>query len=165
MKPLLWTLAVPLLFLAGCPSAPERPNFIIIFADDQGYGDLGSFGATDFKTPNVDQLAREGMRFTDFYAQPVCGPSRTALLTGSYPARVAEYGNNKRGFPYVHEKEILLPKILQEAGYATGMIGKVDITRRLRGFRPELNPVRRGFDFWFGVVGANDLGHVNLLHR
>lgn len=165
-SPVLGPACVVLSLLAvACSSGPERPNFIIVFADDQGYADLGSFGATDFSTPHIDQLAREGMRFTDFYAQPACGPSRTALLTGSYPARVAEYGNNKRAFPYIHEKEILLPKVLQEAGYATGWIGKMDITRRTRGFRPELNPVRRGFDFWFGVVGANDSGHVNLLHR
>ena len=146
-------------------SPRRRPNFILLFADDQGYGDLGVFGATEFKTPRIDQMAAEGMKFTDFYAQPVCGPSRTALLTGSYPIRVGEYGNEKRIFPYVHEKEILLPKILQEAGYATGMIGKVDITRRRQGWKPELNPVRRGFDSFFGVVGANDDGKVYWVHR
>ena len=155
---------------SGCSSSPrapltERPNFVIIFADDQGYGDLGVYGATDFATPRIDKMAREGLRFTGFYAQPVCGPSRTALLTGSYPIRVGEYGNEKNYFPYVHEQEILLPKVLQEAGYATGMIGKLDITRRRRGFRPELNPVRRGFDYWFGPVGANDSGEVHWLHR
>ena len=143
----------------------RRPNFIIVFADDQGWGDLGVQGATDFRTPRIDQMAREGVRFTDFYAQPVCGPSRTALLTGSYPIRVAEYGNEKNRFPYVHEKEILLPKMLQQAGYATGMIGKVDITKRRNGFLPQLNPVRRGFDYWFGVVGANDDGTVHWVHR
>ena len=163
----------PLLALAlcvfGCSSPrteePRQPNFIIVFADDQGYGDLGVFGATDFKTPRIDQMAREGMKFTDFYAQTVCGPSRTALLTASYPIRVAEYGNEKNSFPYVHEKEILLSSVLQDAGYATGMIGKVDITQRRRGFKPELNPVRRGFDYWFGVVGANDSGEVHWVYR
>ena len=144
---------------------PQRPNFIIVFADDQGYGDLGLFGATDFATPRIDRMASEGMRFTSFYAQVLCGPSRTALLTGSYPIRVAEYGNEKRNFPYVHEEEVLLPSVLQAAGYATGMIGKVDITQRRRGWRPELNPVRRGFDEWFGVVGANDSGEVHWVHR
>ncbi len=163
-------LAFLLICLSACSSQPpepsrKKPNFIIVFADDQGYGDLGVFGATDFKTPRIDQMARKGMRFTNFYAQPVCGPSRTALLTGSYPIRVAEYGNEKRFFPYVHEKEILLPKMLQQAGYATGMIGKVDITQRRRGFKPELSPVRRGFDSWFGVVGANDDGEVHWVYR
>ena len=142
-----------------------RPNFIIVFADDQGYGDLGVFGATDFETPRIDRMAREGMKFTDFYAQPVCGPSRTALLTGCYPIRVAEFGNEKNNFPYVHGEEILLPKVLQDLGYATGMVGKVDITKRRTGFKPELNPVRRGFDYWFGVVGANDSGRVHWVYR
>lgn len=166
-SPLLLVAAAGLLACASPPSetAPRKPNFIIVFADDQGWGDLGVYGATDFETPHIDRMAREGMRFTDFYAQPVCGPSRTALLTGSYPIRVGEYGNEKNSFPYVHEQEILLPRVLQEAGYATGMIGKVDITRRRRGFKPELNPVRRGFDSWFGVVGANDSGQVHWLHR
>ena len=150
---------------ARAPGQSERPNFVIVFADDQGYGDLGVFGATDFATPRIDRMAGEGMRFTSFYAQVLCGPSRTALLTGSYPIRVAEYGNEKRSFPYVHEEEILLPSVLQAAGYATGMIGKVDITQRRRGWRPELNPVRRGFDEWFGVVGANDSGEVHWVHR
>lgn len=163
-------LLLPALVVTACApqaveEAPRRPNFIIIFADDQGYGDLGVFGVVDFKTPRIDRMAREGMVFTDFYAQPVCGPSRTALLTGSYPIRVGEYGNEKNSFPYVHEKEILLPRVLQQAGYATGMIGKVDITQRRRGFKPELNPVRRGFDFWFGVVGANDDGKVHWVYR
>ena len=168
LRPILIALALSMIVVRcshPADEAPKRPNFIIVFADDQGYGDLGVFGATDFKTPRIDQMAREGMKFTDFYAQPVCGPSRTALLTGSYPIRVAEYGNEKNTFPYVHEKEILLPRVLQDAGYATGMIGKVDITLRRRGFKPELNPVRRGFDYWFGVVGANDSGEVHWVYR
>ncbi|MHC4754862.1 MAG: sulfatase-like hydrolase/transferase, partial [Planctomycetota bacterium] len=144
---------------------PERPNFIIIFTDDQGYADLGCYGSKTIKTPRLDQLAGEGMKFTDFYAQPLCGPSRTALLTGCYPNRVAEIGNEKRSFPYVHPKEILLPKMLQESGYATGMIGKLDITQRTKGYRIELNPVRRGFDYWFGVPGANDPGYTRNLYR
>jgi len=148
-----------IVFGFGCTRSgndEEPPNFIIIFTDDQGYQDLGCFGSPDIQTPNVDKLAQEGMKFTDFYAQPLCGPSRTALLTGCYPIRVGEYGNLKRKFPYVHKEEILLPKMLQDAGYATGMIGKVDITNRKSGFKKELNPVHRGFDFWYGVVGAND---------
>ena len=167
ISPLLPLLALGALSCSQPPAeeAATRPNFIIVFADDQGYGDLGVFGATDFSTPHIDRMAREGMRFTDFYAQPVCGPSRTALLTGCYPIRVAEYGNQKNSFPYVHEKEVLLPRVLQEAGYATAMIGKVDITQRHRGFKPALNPVRRGFDYWFGVVGANDSGHVKWVYR
>jgi len=165
----IW-LAALAIFAAGSGCSPEArdsnpPNFIIILTDDQGYQDLGCFGSPDIQTPNVDRLASEGMIFTDFYAQPLCGPSRTALLTGCYPMRVAEYGNLKRKFPYVHEKEILLPSVLRDAGYATGMIGKVDITMRMRGFKPELNPVRRGFDFWYGVVGANDFVKTKEVYR
>ena len=170
LRPFAATLPLAVLLFACSapppePEDPQRPNFIIVFADDQGWGDLGVQGATDFKTPRIDQMAAEGTRFTDFYAQAVCGPSRTALLTSSYPIRVGEFGNEKNSFPFVHSEEILLPKMLQQAGYATGMIGKVDITQRRRGFRPELNPVRRGFDFWFGVVGANDSGEVHWVHR
>ena len=121
-------LCVPLLLIADlCGYAPPAfgqsaaaPNFILVFADDQGYGDLGVFGATDFDTPRIDRMAQEGMRFTSFYAQPVCGPSRTALLTGSYPIRVGEYGNRKNNFPYVHEQEILLPAMLQAAATPPG---------------------------------------------
>ena len=102
LRTVLSSLPLMLGVLACSPPAveetPRRPNFIVLFADDQGYGDLGVFGATDFKTPRIDRMAREDMIFTDFYAQPVCGPSRTALLTGSYPIRVGEYGNEKNSF-------------------------------------------------------------------
>ena len=73
----------------------RRPNFIIFFTDDQGYGDVGSFGSPNIRTPNLDRLAAEGVKFRSFYAQQVCGPSRAALLTGSYPIRVAEPENRK----------------------------------------------------------------------
>ena len=162
---LLLIISAALLNISVETDTTPRPNFIIVFADDQGYGDIGTFGATDFETPQIDRMAREGRRFTSFYAQPLCGPSRTALLTASYPIRVGEYGNQKNNFPYVHEQEVLLPRKLQEAGYATGMIGKTDITQRRRGFKPELNPIRRGFDYWFGVVGANDSGEVHWVYR
>ena len=71
--------------LASASAAP--PNFVIVYTDDQGYGDLGCYGSPYIRTPNIDRMAAEGIRFTDFYAQPFCGPSRAALLTGSYPAR------------------------------------------------------------------------------
>ena len=73
--------------------AGERPNIILIFTDDQGYQDLGCFGLEQIKTPNLDQMAAEGLKLTSFYAQPVCGVSRAALMTGSYPIRVGEPGN------------------------------------------------------------------------
>ncbi len=150
-------------FLSAEISKPR--NFIVILADDQGYQDLGCFGSPKIQTPHIDRMAREGMRFTDFYAQPLCGPSRAAFLTGCYPIRVAEYGNLKRKFPYVHAKELLLPKILQQAGYTTGMIGKVDITLRNKGWKLELNPIHRGFDYFYGTVGANDNGVPKVMYQ
>lgn len=143
----------------------KKWNYIFIMADDQGYGDLSCFGSKKIKTPHIDKMAQEGMRFTNFYAQMLCGPTRTSLHTGCYPMRVAEFKNEKGGFPYLHVKEILLAKNLQEVGYKTGWIGKMDTTQRRRGYKPELNPTRRGYDFWYGVVGANDGGKLNLLHR
>lgn len=86
----------------------SKPNFIIILTDDQGYNDLGCFGSPLLKTPNLDALAKEGMRFTSFYAQPICGPSRCSLMTGCYPLRVAERGNLKNVHPVLHEREATL---------------------------------------------------------
>ena len=103
------------------------PNFVIIFTDDQGYGDIGVYGATGFRTPNLDRMAAEGVRFTDFYvAAPVCTPSRAALLTGSYPVRVGL--GHRVLFPYsntgLHSDEVTIAEILKDRGYATGIIGK-----------------------------------------
>ena len=110
--------------------ASTKPNVVIMFADDLGYGDLGSFGHPYIRTPNIDTLAAEGQRWTDFYvAAPVCSPSRAALLTGRLPVRSGLYGNAIRvffpdepgGFP---EAEVTLAEALKEHGYATGMFGK-----------------------------------------
>ncbi|MDP7291989.1 MAG: sulfatase-like hydrolase/transferase, partial [Verrucomicrobiota bacterium] len=87
---------------------PPPPNFVIIFADDMGYGDAGCFGSKDIRTPRIDRMAKEGMRFTSFYAQPICGPSRAALMTGCQPLRVAEVGNIKNVHPELHDKEITI---------------------------------------------------------
>ena len=115
----------------------QRPNVVIIFTDDQGYADVGCFGAEDFKTPNLDQMAREGMRFTDFYvAGSVCSPSRAALLTGCYPQRVGIHdvnGPKLVGDPGwtqpmenvgLSDQEELISRLLKDAGYATGCFGK-----------------------------------------
>ena len=137
----------------------KQLNFIIIFTDDQGYNDLGCFGSPLIKTPNIDQLAAEGIRFTNFYAQPVCGPSRTALMTGCYPLRVAEVGNIKRFHPMVHPKETLLPEIFQKNGYTAACIGKWDLNGHGSGFILEdIYPTRMGFDYWFGLPSSNDGG-------
>ncbi len=135
----------------------SKPNFIIIFTDDQGYNDLGCYGAPLLRTPQIDQMAKEGLRFTNFYAQPICGPSRTALLTGCYPLRVAELDNIKRIHPSVHPKELLLPEILKQEGYKTGCIGKWDLNRA-NFDRIDARPNRQGFDYWFGMPSSNDGG-------
>ena len=116
-------LILILLFSLGLQAQDSRPNFLIIFIDDLGYGDLGCYGGTDARTPNIDRLASEGTRFTSFYAQTVCGPSRGALMTGRYPHRVGG-GWETRG------EEIFISEILQEAGYVTGCVGKWDMSRR-----------------------------------
>ena len=102
----------------------KKTNFIIFFTDDQGYNDVGCYGSPNIKTPNLDQMAKEGMKFTNFYAQPVCGPSRAALLTGSYPIRVAEPNNTKGLHTKLHPKELTVAEVLKTAGYQTACIGK-----------------------------------------
>jgi arylsulfatase A-like enzyme len=139
-------------FHASCFSS-ERPNIIVIFTDDQGYGDLGCYGSKTIATPRLDRMAAEGMRFTDFYvAAPFCSPSRAALLTGRQPARC--------GVPYVlfpgeHHglppEEITLAELLKSAGYATGMVGKWHL-----GWRRELRPQKQGFDEYHGLLHTND---------
>ena len=139
-------------------SAEERPpNFVIIFTDDQGYADIGCFGSPDIRTPRLDQMAKEGMKFTDFYAQSVCGPSRTALMTGCYPMRVAERGNIKEVHPIVHEDEITVAEILKTKGYATACFGKWDLAKHAqKGFHPDLFPNHQGFDYFYGTPTSND---------
>ena len=138
------------------------PNFVIVFIDDMGYEDLGCFGTPIMRTPNIDRLAREGMRLTSFYAQPICGPSRTALMTGCYPLRVAERDNKKRHHPIVHHKETMIPEVLKSRGYATACFGKWDMAgHSQRGFQPDLMPNHQGFDYYFGTPSSND-GFVDL---
>ena len=148
-------------FLAGAcalPPQPTRmPNFVLVFADDQGYGDLGCFGSDAIRTPNIDRMAREGMRFTSFYAQTVCGPSRAALMTGCYPLRVAKKENRVDIHPYLHSEEITIAEVLRVAGYKTGCFGKWDLAgHRQRGYAPELLPLHQGFDVFFGTPTSND---------
>lgn len=135
-------------------TADERPNFIVIFCDDQGYQDLGCFGSPDIKTPNVDRMAEEGMRFTDFYsAYCVCSASRASLLTGSYQPRISMRGvlgpHSKVG---LHPDEITIADMLKTKGYATAMIGKWHV-----GDAPETLPTAQGFDSYFGLAYSNDM--------
>jgi arylsulfatase A-like enzyme len=151
----------------GQSGQPKQPNFIIIFADDQGYQDLGCYGANDIKTPRIDRMAKEGMLFTDFYAQTVCGPSRAALMTGCYPLRVATERNRVDVHPYLHTKEITIAEILKQAGYATAAFGKWDLaghTQDPNRFKRELLPTYQGFDTFFGTPSSND-NRVHLLRN
>ncbi|MGI9472683.1 MAG: sulfatase family protein [Rubripirellula sp.] len=133
------------------------PNFVVIFSDDQGYADIGCFGSPDIRTPRLDAMAAGGMKFTNFYAQPVCGPSRAALMTGCYPMRVAERGNTKQVHPILHSDEITIAEILKTKGYATACFGKWDLAKHAQqGFFPDLLPTRQGFDYFFGTPTSND---------
>jgi arylsulfatase A-like enzyme len=136
--------------------AGERPpNFVIILADDLGYGDLGCYGNTHNQTPHLDRMAREGVRFTDFYvAQAVCSASRAALLTGCYPNRIGILGAlgpaSRHGISN-HEKTIA--QVLKARGYATAIYGKWHL-----GHQPPFLPPRHGFDDYFGLPYSNDMG-------
>ncbi|XP_053565262.1 N-acetylgalactosamine-6-sulfatase isoform X1 [Bombina bombina] len=136
-------------------SNDTRPNILLLLMDDMGWGDLGIFGEPSKETPNLDQMAAEGMIFPDFYtANPLCSPSRAALLTGRLPIRNGFYTTNNHarnaytpqvivgGIP---DSEILLPEQLKEAGYANKIIGKWHL-----GHRPQFHPLKKGFDEWFG---------------
>ena len=135
----------------------QKPNIVYIFADDLGYGDLSCYGAKDINTPNIDQIAKEGIKFTEFYsASSVCSPSRAALLTGRYPQRM---GINtvffSESFTGIPDKEITIPEILKEKGYATGIVGKWHL-----GHHYQYLPLQQGFDEYFGIPYSNDMESV-----
>jgi len=146
----------------GLPAA-DTPNFILIFADDLGYGDLSSYGQTAYQTPHLDRMAEQGARFTDFYVpMPFCAPSRATILTGRYPFRHGMVGNptpdiglNDYGLP---AGETTIAELLQSQGYATTAIGKWHL-----GHTPEYLPIRRGFDSYFGILYSNDMRPVQLV--
>ena len=141
------------LLLALPALAADQPNFIVIFADDQGWGDVGVYGSPNIKTPNLDRMAREGVKFTSFYAAPFCGPSRAALMTGCYPPRVSlAFNHGPRSKTGIHPDEVTLAEVLKSAGYATRIIGKWHL-----GTLPEFRPHRHGFDGWFGMPYSNDM--------
>ncbi|MDF1812190.1 MAG: sulfatase [Verrucomicrobiales bacterium] len=134
----------------------KQPNIILIFTDDQGYEDLGCFGSKRIKTPNLDQMAAEGMKLTNFYAQPVCGVSRAALMTGCYPIRVAEPGNVKQLHTVPHPQEITMAEVLKSAGYSTGIIGKWHLVNKTgKGYDPATMPNAQGFDYFYGTPVFN----------
>ena len=148
---------IALLLVCGlvqlAPGAERLPNLVLIVADDLGYADVGVYGAKGFATPNLDRLASEGIRFTDFHvAQAVCSASRAALLTGCYPNRVGIEGAMEPWYDFgIHERELTFPQLMKQKGYATGMVGKWHL-----GAPIEFLPTHRGFDEWFGLPYSND---------
>ena len=150
---------VPLLV----PAATDLPNFVVILADDMGYGDLGVQGHPYIRTPNLDRMAAEGLRFTDFYAQPFCGPARAALLTGTYPPRNSLMFNHiPRARTGIHPNEITIAELLRDRGYATAMLGKWHL-----GDAPQFLPTRNGFDSYYGLPYSNDMWpfHPKIIRR
>ena len=137
----------------------DKPNFIIIFTDDQGYRDVGCFGSQTIKTPRLDRMADEGMKLTSFYSQTVCGPARCALLTGCYPKRAGFDASGIKGWR-ISTKEITTAEVLKKVGYTSACIGKWDLSART--FTEGLVPNDQGFDYYFGTLGANDRGRVTL---
>lgn len=143
----------------------SKPNFIVIFADDLGYGDLECYGHPKFKTPNLNRMAAEGARLTQFNVPvPYCAPSRATLLTGRYPWRHGVWFNPAPDGPRfnkdvgISDKEQLLSELLKENGYATICIGKWHL-----GHNPSFYPTRHGFDDYLGILYSNDMRPVNLI--
>jgi arylsulfatase A-like enzyme len=147
---LVLVLAVVGLCAGVTTQAAERPNILIVFTDDQGYADPACYGNEKNKTPRIDQLAEEGTRFTSFYSQTVCGPSRSALLTGRYPIRSKGWG--------MPASEVTFAELMRECGYQTACIGKWDVSNRKAII--DRMPNAQGFDYYFGTLGANDNGTV-----
>jgi len=155
-----------LLVVCSVTDAADKPNVIVILADDLGYGDLACYGHAKFKTPHLDRMAAEGARLTQFNTpMPFCAPTRASLLTGRYPFRCGMNGNPAPdGGPVADAmalpaNEVLLPQLFKQAGYATGMVGKWHLGHKL----PEQMPTGRGFDEYLGILYSNDMRPVELI--
>jgi len=151
-------IIIGFVYCEGVSKGDKPPNFIIIFTDDQGYGDLSCFGHPMIKTPNLDKMAMEGQKWTNFYvAASVCTPSRAALLTGRYPIRngmtsskrAVLFPDSKGGLP---PSEITIAEILKQKGYASAAIGKWHL-----GHLPQFLPTNQGFDYYYGIPYSNDM--------
>ncbi|MDF7808364.1 sulfatase [Pontiellaceae bacterium B12219] len=149
------SILITLFGLMLSPSWAAQPNFIVIYADDMGYGDLGCYGAEGYETPALDQMAREGMRFTDFStSSSVCTPSRAGMLTGRFAQRWGHdnsvyFPHSKNGMP---PSEITIAELLKGAGYRTALVGKWHL-----GHRSDYLPTSQGFDLFYGIPYSNDM--------
>ena len=166
MKYLIYPLLVCLVFLFNaCDNTSEErlPNFIIIYADDMGYGDITTNGNPSIRTPRLDRMAAEGARLTNFYIPAcVCTPSRAALLSGCYPKRLSLHEHVL--FPYsehgINANEELLPELLKEKGYATAIFGKWHL-----GHQEAFLPLQHGFDKYLGIPFSNDMSRTEMIKR
>ena len=160
-------LTISLLAALASAALSQRPNVVLVITDDQGYGDLGAYGAESIATPNLDRMAANGLLLENYYSpSPVCTSSRAGLLTGRYPERALlnvvtfptghpmEWALRAQDAPAtrIAEEEILLPEILSAAGFATGMVGKWHL-----GDRSPSLPLDRGFDSYLGALYSNDM--------
>jgi arylsulfatase A len=136
-------------------AADTKPNFIVINIDDLGYADIGPFGSTLNRTPNLDRMAKEGRKLTSYYAAPVCSPSRAALMTGSYPKRALPIPHVlfPAGAVGLHPDEVTIAEVLRGTGYATACVGKWHL-----GDQPPFLPTAQGFDQYLGIPYSNDMG-------
>ena len=162
-KSVILAVILPLLMLSAmrAQAAERLPNFVVIFCDDLGWGDLACFGNPTIRTPNLDRMAAEGQRWTQFYvAAPVCTPSRAALITGRYPIRngmtsskrVVLFPDSGGGLP---PEEVTLAELLKQKGYAAGAFGKWHL-----GHLPQYLPTSQGFDTYFGIPYSNDMDKI-----
>ncbi len=157
---LMSLLALPVIVTAADANTVRKPNIVFIFVDDQGYYDLGCYGATEVETPNIDAMTDGGVRFTDYYAAaPICSPSRAGLLTGCYPRRVGnEIWVHRADSPSgIHPDELTIAELMKDNGYATACIGKWHL-----GFQQPFLPRNQGFDYYFGLL--HNLDPVEIVY-
>ncbi len=160
---IVFTIICALFLSFNAAAKPTQPNIIFILIDDQGYYDLGCYGATEIKTPRIDSIAKEGMRFTDYYAAaPICSPSRAGLLTGCYPRRVGNHiwvhrADSATG---IHPNELTLAELLKANGYATACIGKWHL-----GFHEPFLPRNQGFDHYYGLLHNLDPVEIGYFEK
>ena len=130
--------------------AQDKPNIVVIMTDNQGYGDLGSYGGVRAETPRIDQLAAEGIQFLDFQVEPGCSPSRAAFQTGRMPVRSGNDGYVEPGQPGgLHPMEVTIAELLKSVGYSTAMYGKWHL-----GENDDRHPHRQGYDEWYGITNT-----------